>query len=91
MFFPQTTEYIDWRLPLSSVHSVMMVFSAHWRFFFKIDLLNKLVHALPLSLYLPPLYSSYVAHSNQGWANLDQAHEDLDRNIFRDLSPTPKP
>ncbi len=27
----------------------------------------------------------------QGWANLDQAHEDLDRNIFRDLSPTPKP
>ncbi len=28
---------------------------------------------------------------HQGWANLDQAHEDLDRNIFRDLSPTPKP
>ncbi len=28
---------------------------------------------------------------DQGWANLDQAHEDLDRNIFRDLSPTPKP
>jgi hypothetical protein len=27
----------------------------------------------------------------QGWANLNQAHEDLDRNIFRDLSPTPKP
>ncbi len=31
-----------------------------------------------------------LEHS-QGWANLDQAHEDLDRNIFRDLSPTPKP
>ena len=27
----------------------------------------------------------------QWWANLDQAPEDLDRNIFRDLSPTPKP
>jgi hypothetical protein len=30
-------------------------------------------------------------YEEQGWANLDQAHEDLDRNIFRDLSPTPKP
>jgi hypothetical protein len=27
----------------------------------------------------------------QWWANLDQAPEDLDKNIFRDLSPTPKP
>jgi hypothetical protein len=32
-----------------------------------------------------------VLPEGQGWANLDQAHEDLDRNIFRDLSPTPKP
>jgi hypothetical protein len=29
--------------------------------------------------------------SSQWWANLDQAPEDLDKNIFRDLSPTPKP
>jgi hypothetical protein len=36
----------------------------------------------------PPALPSTSA---QGWANLDQAHEDLDRNIFRDLSPTPKP
>jgi hypothetical protein len=28
---------------------------------------------------------------NQWWANLDQAPEDLDKNIFRDLSPTPIP
>ena len=28
---------------------------------------------------------------DQWWANLDQAPEDLDKNIFRDLSPTPKP
>ncbi len=27
----------------------------------------------------------------QWWANLDQAPEDLDKTIFRDLSPTPKP
>jgi hypothetical protein len=27
----------------------------------------------------------------QWWANLDQAPEDLDKNIFRDLSPTPIP
>jgi hypothetical protein len=35
--------------------------------------------------------SSQREDESQGWANLDQAHEDLDRNIFRDLSPTPKP
>jgi len=29
--------------------------------------------------------------SGQGWANLDQAPKDLDKTIFRDLSPTPKP
>jgi hypothetical protein len=27
----------------------------------------------------------------QGWANLDQAPKDLDKTIFRDLSPTPLP
>jgi hypothetical protein len=27
----------------------------------------------------------------QWWANLDQAPKDLDKTIFRDLSPTPKP
>ena len=27
----------------------------------------------------------------QWWANLDQASKDLDKTIFRDLSPTPKP
>jgi hypothetical protein len=27
----------------------------------------------------------------QWWANLDQAPEDLDKTIFRALSPTPKP
>ncbi len=33
----------------------------------------------------------YVLYMYQWWANLDQAPEDLDKNIFRDLSPTPKP
>ena len=28
---------------------------------------------------------------NQWWANLDQAPKDLDKTIFRDLSPTPIP
>jgi hypothetical protein len=28
---------------------------------------------------------------NQWWANLDQASKDLDKTIFRDLSPTPIP
>jgi hypothetical protein len=28
---------------------------------------------------------------DQWWANLDQAPKDLDKTIFRDLSPTPKP
>jgi hypothetical protein len=27
----------------------------------------------------------------QWWANLDQASKDLDKTIFRDLSPTPIP
>jgi hypothetical protein len=27
----------------------------------------------------------------QWWANLDQAPKDLDKTIFRDLSPTPIP
>jgi hypothetical protein len=27
----------------------------------------------------------------QWWANLDQAPKDLDKTIFHDLSPTPKP
>ncbi len=44
---PQTREYIDWRwLPLSCVHSVMMVFAA--------QLADGGVHTLPLSSYLPP-------------------------------------
>ncbi len=29
--------------------------------------------------------------SLQWWANLDQASKDLDKTIFRDLSPTPIP
>jgi hypothetical protein len=41
-------------------------------------------------VWLLLVISLLISH-NQGWANLDQAHEDLDRNIFRDLSPTPKP
>jgi hypothetical protein len=53
----------------------------------------------PLLLFHNTLISWIVFHRQfgggggcvQGWANLDQAHEDLDRNIFRDLSPTPKP
>ncbi len=28
---------------------------------------------------------------SQWWANLDQASKDLDKTIFRDLSPTPIP
>jgi hypothetical protein len=28
---------------------------------------------------------------DQWWANLDQASKDLDKTIFRDLSPTPIP
>jgi hypothetical protein len=28
---------------------------------------------------------------NQWWANLDQASKDLDKTIFRDVSPTPIP
>jgi hypothetical protein len=30
-------------------------------------------------------------HFGQWWANLDQASKDLDKTIFRDLSPTPIP
>ncbi len=29
--------------------------------------------------------------SDQWWANLDQTPNDLDKTIFRDLSPTPLP
>ncbi len=29
--------------------------------------------------------------TRQWWANLDQASKDLDKTIFRDLSPTPLP
>ncbi len=34
--------------------------------------------------------SNYLA-TQQWWANLDQASKDLDKTIFRDLSPTPIP
>jgi hypothetical protein len=37
------------------------------------------------------LMPMHVESSRQWWANLDQAPEDLDKNIFRDLSPTPIP
>ncbi len=47
----------------------------------------------PLSLHCKK--SSDLSVSSQGspqwWANLDQAPKDLDKTIFRDLSPTPKP
>ncbi len=39
--------------------------------------------------FLPVLFSKQ--HFDQGWANLDQAPKDLDKTIFRDLSPTPLP
>jgi hypothetical protein len=32
-----------------------------------------------------------ILSSHQWWANLDQASKDLDKTIFRDLSPTPIP
>jgi hypothetical protein len=38
-----------------------------------------------------PLSTWSGGNGKQWWANLDQAPEDLDRTIFRDLSPTPKP
>jgi hypothetical protein len=37
------------------------------------------------------LGATLVLPAKQWWANLDQAPKDLDKTIFRDLSPTPKP
>jgi hypothetical protein len=37
--------------------------------------------------YLPVVEGT----KSQWWANLDQASKDLDKTIFRDLSPTPIP
>ncbi len=45
-----------------------------------------LLHVTGLLLSVPP-----PPLPPQWWANLDQAPEDLDKNIFRDLSPTPIP
>jgi hypothetical protein len=51
----------------------------------------------PLLAEQPQIFLSMKRHislkvySSQWWANLDQAPEDLDKTIFRDLSPTPKP
>ncbi len=39
----------------------------------------------PVSMFLVNV------RGNQWWANLDQASKDLDKTIFRDLSPTPIP
>jgi hypothetical protein len=42
----------------------------------------------------PPLTARRVfgaGGGHQWWANLDQASKDLDKTIFRDLSPTPIP
>jgi hypothetical protein len=50
-----------------------------------------------LHAMLPTVVRTYTAilveqwNLRQWWANLDQAPKDLDKTIFRDLSPTPKP
>jgi hypothetical protein len=36
-------------------------------------------------------WNVYHSARHQWWANLDQASKDLDKTIFRDLSPTPIP
>ncbi len=63
--FETQTQYIDWRWPLSCLHSVMMVVLVQ---------LGKGVewmHALPLSLYLPPwLHNSYPTPSTPSSAKL---------------------
>ncbi len=38
-----------------------------------------------------PLPPASVSVAPQSWANLDQTPNDLDKTIFRDLSPTPIP
>ncbi len=44
----------------------------------------KLLALFPISTFMYSIWG-------QWWANLDQAPKDLDKTIFRDLSPTPKP
>jgi hypothetical protein len=52
------------------------------------------VHTFPCSKIRRPIlkiYKSLKGIRVQWWANLDQASKDLDKTIFRDLSPTPIP
>jgi hypothetical protein len=50
--------------------------------------ISKLRH---LHLHAAGTYTVKKGYRLQWWANLDQAPKDLDKTIFRDLSPTPLP
>ncbi len=63
---------------------------------------TKYMHRSPPMATMPPhppappgkakiLFAFYYLSSSQSWANLDQTPNDLDKTIFRDLSPTPIP